>query len=187
MDDNIVIIGIDPSSKKLAAVTTVGDGGPTVWTARLTSTDIGERAAAAYGASLAFVRNLPIGPESRVFVFIEDPVVGRGGARATIVQAKVHGAVVAAFHRSGKCEAIKVVNNSHAKKKIVGKGNASKDDIKEWCRVYWRQAYRAAGNGVDQDLLDAAMINRYGAGVIQTMDRMNTYRRRSLKTLRRKP
>lgn len=167
-----VVIGCDPSSKKVAFIVTVGDSEPRPFTHLMKMQDVGERCASAYEWVEAWFKHNRAMWGGNVYFFIEDPVVGRGGAYATIAQSKVHGAIVAAAHRSGVCTSIRGVNNSHAKKKVVGKGNANKDDIKAWCRTYWNQAYVVANNGKDQDLLDAAMHNRYGAGVVQTMTRI---------------
>jgi Holliday junction resolvasome RuvABC endonuclease subunit len=114
-------------------------------------------------------------PKDRVWFFIEDAVVGRGGAYATIAQSKVHGAVVAAAVLSGRCEYVAAENNSRVKKAVVGKGNANKDDIKAWARVYWRDLFDIAKN--DQDVIDAGMHNRFGAQVTKTLKRVQANRK----------
>jgi Holliday junction resolvasome RuvABC endonuclease subunit len=91
-------------------------------------------------------------------VYLEEPVIGRN-ARSTIVQAQVGGAVMAAACRANVFY-FELVNNSHWKKGVVGKGNAGKPEIAAWLEEKWPNAYNLAQK--DQDLIDASCINRYG-------------------------
>ena len=174
----MICIGIDPSSKKVACILTVDDGPPVAWTVSMKSEDYVVRCAEAFGSVLNWIEDVAQKHRGHsIHAFIEDPVVGRGGAYSTIVQSKVHGAIVAALAVSGKCASIKSVNNSHWKKKIVGKGNAGKPEIKAWAKQFWRQLFSVANGGKDQDLIDAGGINRYGHGVIEVMRRLERHRR----------
>lgn len=144
------------------------------------TTDISARCSFAYSASRKLAeRVVAANPFTDVYAFIEEPVVGRGGAYATIVQAKLHGAIIAGLRHGGA--EVKGVNNSSAKKAVVGKGNAGKPDIKRWCQVYWREVFDEAlkfPKGDQQDVFDGAMINRHGAIIIGTMTRLREYRAR---------
>lgn len=173
------IVGIDPSSRKVAAVVTYGEdtATPTAWTVKLTSDDITHRCMTAFSELRKFLR-LEVVPRAMgdTYVFIEDPVVGRGGAYATIVQAKVHGALIAACMSVEGVVLVRGVNNSKAKKAVVGKGNANKEDIKAWAQTYWNALFVAANNGKDQDLLDAGMINRQGHKIVALKGRLDRAR-----------
>jgi Holliday junction resolvasome RuvABC endonuclease subunit len=90
-------------------------------------------------------------------VYMEMPLVGRS-AHSTIVQAQVGGAVLAAADNAGVD--FHLVNVNTWKKQVVGKGNAKKEDVAEWLRDNWPDAYTLCGG--DQDLVDASALNRYG-------------------------
>lgn len=98
-----------------------------------------------------------------VYVFIEDALAGRGGVKATKVQAYTNGGVQAASY--GRAEGVYLVNVGTWKKAIIGKGNATKDEVASCIQEIWQEAGEEAGN--DQDLLDAAAIALYGAGVVR--------------------
>ena len=92
---------------------------------------------------------------------IEEPVVGRGGAYTTIVQAKVHGACVAGAIQSGFVANVWAVQSSSWKKNICGAGNISKDKIPGWMKANWRLAYDKTST---PDEIDAACIAQWGYG-----------------------
>lgn len=150
----MTVIGIDPSSKKLAFCVTghyyyVPEEHHTV---RLPE-GILQATGAAFEEALLFFQKY-----SDAAVYMEEPVVGRN-VRSTIVQAQVGGAVMAAADRAG-LPYFELVNNSHWKKEVLGKGNAKKEEISEWLEKNWPEAYTLAQK--DQDLIDASCINRYG-------------------------
>lgn len=181
-----VVIGCDPSTKKVALVW-VYDGDtktPHTWLYKLPNTqDYTERCGAAYKAVRRQLQRIVQGhPTIEVYFFIEEPVVGRGGAYATISQSKIHGAIVAACHASGVVTKARGVNNSTAKKQVVGKGNAGKPEIAQWCKVYWRALAAKLtqyNKGDQQDIIDAGMIEQYGEKVLGTQERLQKYRKRS--------
>lgn len=152
------IIAGDPSSAKLAYV--LNDGNSySILTTRLSGRDIGRRCQQADAYTYQIVKACS-GP---VFVFIEAPVIGKGGARAAMPLAKVHGAMLAAAWRAGAVEVVPV-NISAWKKKIVGSGNAGKPEVATYLRQHWRRMYALAQGekGFEQDLVDAACIWQYG-------------------------
>lgn len=163
-----VVMGIDPSSAKIAAVVTK-DGGksPRVWTKVLPESPYEVRADWAERHVNKFVSDY-ISAGFEVYFFIEEPVVG-AGARATIAQATIRGGILIGARRGGATE-IHHVNNSRWKKKIVGKGNATKPQIKEHMHKTWPVIYDLADG--DQDVLDAAGINAYGEGVLMLQKRI---------------
>jgi Holliday junction resolvasome RuvABC endonuclease subunit len=173
------IMGLDPSSKKLAVVTTWSDrvGEFRVDTLALQS-DEALRTDQAYQWMRTLVHDACSGLQPYdVFVFQERPVLGKGGIGSTIPQAQVGGAATAGAVSAGA--QVNLVNNQTVKKKMVI-GNASKDQIAFWCREYWPSLYAATldekGNW-DQDLCDAAMINRYGAEVVRIRQRIRDGKR----------
>jgi Holliday junction resolvasome RuvABC endonuclease subunit len=97
------------------------------------------------------------------WVFIEHPLVGRGGAHATIVQAQVHGVVsaVAATYADG----VYTVNVQSWKKEVVGNGRADKDRVRQWLEE--SHPHLAELAGADQDLVDAACVALYGRRVTE--------------------
>lgn len=151
----MTVIGIDPSSKKLAFCITYpgSEKYPELHAKRLPE-GILQATGAAFEEALLLFRNFP-----DAAVYMEEPVVGGGGVRSTIVQAQAGGAVMAAADRAGVPH-FELVNNSHWKKEVLGKGNAKKPDIAEWLEKNWPEAYTFAEK--DQDLIDASCINRYG-------------------------
>lgn len=167
-----LIIGIDPAKTRLAAV--VWDGKHRFWLERRSMPsdlvwccDIAER----------WVRNLikkyrdmiPLEDiDGEVWVFVEGPVLAKGGPYATIVQAQVQGSILSGARKLTK--KVVQVHNQTAKMRIVGYGNASKTDIKRCIKRLWPKLYVAAkGN---QDLMDAAMIALYGKHIIRIRKRV---------------
>jgi Holliday junction resolvasome RuvABC endonuclease subunit len=176
-----VVVGVDPSSRKLAAVISiVGDEGDVVTNTRALPQDKGYACHLAYEwMKLIVEENLGHG---KVHVFIELPVFGRGGPGSTIPQARVNGAITAGAIAGG-AEVIDV-NNSHVKKVTVGKGNATKDDIRDWVEVVWPELFEQISK--DQDLCDASMIYIYGRGIVTKRDRIAKRRAAGGITVKRK-
>ncbi|QZE10871.1 RuvC-like resolvase [Gordonia phage ChisanaKitsune] len=177
----MIIVGIDPSSLKIAFVWTGNDKRVHHRLAKLPKdTDFAFRCASAYASTRVILTKIVAqNPGQPVFVFIEEPVVGRGGAYATISQSKVHGAIVAAAYRVKGVERVSGANNSTAKKQVVGNGAAKKEQIADWAAKYWRELYDAAqtyNKGDRQDIIDAGMVNRYGDHVLKVRTKVNRYR-----------
>lgn len=148
------VLGIDPSSKKLAfCITPVNHD--RIFTLSTISLPEGalQATGAAYREAFSFFQRNGKG----LHVYMEAPVVGRS-VGPTIIQAQVGGAVMAAAANAGV--PLHLVNNMTWKKRVLGKGNASKPEVAELLRGIWPEAY-AASSG-DQDLIDACAINRYG-------------------------
>lgn len=156
-----VIIGIDPSSRKLAAVVNVlGDPEFDVHIKHLPAKLPAETCLLAY----AWVRRLCHRYSSEgydVRCYLEAPISAgaKGGVKALLPQAQVSGALLAGA-MSVRSASIDLVSIQTWKKQVIGKGNATKTDVKQWAAQYWRAIYES--NPSDQDVLDAAAINRYG-------------------------
>lgn len=145
------IIGIDPSSKKLAFCVTSFNNQLLLHKKSLPE-GVLHATGAAFEEAFLFFKTFP-----HAKVFMEAPLVGRN-AYSTIVQAQVGGAVLAAASKAALD--VELVNVSSWKKQVIGNGRAQKPDIAEWLKQNWTEAYNQASG--DQDLLDAAAINRYG-------------------------
>lgn len=160
-----IAVGVDPSSQRMVAV--IGRVGETsndvvVDAIRLgASKDILERAQAAYewGRALGTTLLQLADPGEDVIVAIEQPLLGLGGAHATITQSIVHGAVAVGIASRGV--PVKQINNKTWKKNVIGNGNANKAMIADWCKdMQFRFYERTASDSgkPDQDALDALCI-----------------------------
>lgn len=150
----VYVLGIDPSSKKLAFCLTEveHDNILTLTTISLPAGALQATGAAYRGAFSFFQEN-----KHGLRVYMEAPVVGRS-IGPTIIQSQVGGAVMAAAENVGV--PLYLVNNMTWKKRVIGKGNAKKEEVAEKLREIWLEAY-AASSG-DQDLIDACAVNRFG-------------------------
>ena len=170
-----IVVGIDPSSKSIAIATfkVLGE--------KITplSVDKFKSKAKKYDPSVsawadaqveAVMLNLmnEISGSNGISVFIEEPIVGRGGAHSTIVQAFVSGAIQSAFTRRGAT--VYLVHVSKWKKEVVGKGNATKEEVAEAVKGRWSAIAKYARS--DQDMLDAIGIGAYGAEVVKRAGRI---------------
>lgn len=175
-----VITGVDPSSRKLAIVTTFGDDTlePEMLTIDLPQ-DHTEGCGLAFRLFFEYISGLKERTGHTPFVFLERPLMGKFNPLATIVQCFVSGAV-----QSACCEALVpviLVQNKSWKKNVVGNGNATKPQIAMWVQDNWAEVYDLAGK--DQDLLDAAGINRHGKMMEDRPKRKVIIRRPRLKAV----
>ncbi len=163
----VFIVGCDPSSKKLAVVITrVGNiQRVDVRVETLSFRDKPRACSEAFGFFTDLIEEFG---ERRLDVYYEAPVLGRGGARATIPQSYIAGAVQAAcFLRDTP---ITFVNNTSWKSKVIGTGKADKTLIAQRLCELWPAAFRAAKG--DMDLYDAACINCYGTQINKSASRI---------------
>ena len=167
---DILVLGIDPSSKKLAVVYSVlGKENEVKFKTKKLPQEKPEACSIAYEWLKGFIEDIRGDiPTKDIYVFIELPVLGRGGAGSTIPQAQINGAILAGAFSTGAN--VVPVNNVRVKKEVIGKGNANKDAIKEWLSVAWAGLYKFIHE--DQDLCDSAMIYTYGKQVVQLRDKI---------------
>lgn len=90
-------------------------------------------------------------------VWIEDVIIGNN-RKYSIGLAEVKGAVMSRL--AGLVVKVRLVDNKTWKKHILGNGNASKDQVRDYIHVS-HGAYAPLCGG-DQDLYDAACIGLYG-------------------------
>ena len=156
MADETVVVGIDPAASRLAMVAICGDAFHWKKFPKLGAS--GHVACAeARLSTIKFLDSLPWNNKN-IQAFIEDPVLGRGGFRSTMVQAFTSGAVQGALHEWG-C-GVHRANVSSWKKEIVGKGNAKKHEVGESLQSRWAALYESISG--DEDLCDAASIALFG-------------------------
>lgn len=185
------VIGIDPSTAKLAATTT----GPYTGM-QMHLLELPRDHAVACAMAFNWIHKLgdrlralnSDGGHPKVFIFLEKPIVWHGG-RSTIPLAQVNGALQAGalWQRSHVSEII-LVNNQRWKLEVCGKGGLSKPEIAKAMQEVWPHAWLRAhrikrskrghslGVILDQDLLESAAINKYGRRVLRYRRRMERTR-----------
>ena len=157
VNNELIVIGVDAASSRAAFVALRGREFFAMAVTKLGKTG-GEACAAAHIATHDFLDQLPWPVTESIQAYIEWPVLGRGGFRSTMVQAFTSGAIQGALHERG-C-VTKGANVSSWKKAVVGKGNATKEDVSKSLRLRWPALYAEVGG--DQDLCDASAIALYG-------------------------
>lgn len=160
-----LIVGVDPSSKTLALV----GRNPTTKGFVVKKAVLGPRhtpdcCLEALHACHDFLESMEgLGYPMSRNLFLEAPVVGRGGTRSTLVQAYVNGVVQAAFLQAGFT--VHLVNVSTWKKDVCGHGHAGKEAVAGVIADKWPAMFRQHGG--DQDLLDAAALCIYGSRTLR--------------------
>lgn len=163
------VLGLDLSSRKIALMGRNERSGwfCETWVAPKKVKNRGEILAQFLDPFTAFVEEaVARGP---TWMFVENPLVGVGGPHATIVQAQVQGLVLGTSVRSGVAAAYPV-NVQTWKKDVVGRGNASKDEVAAWLKRECPNLTDMADG--DQDLVDAACVALYGIRVIDRGERL---------------
>lgn len=170
------VLGVDPSTKKLAIIGTRNRDKqePEAWTIKLPN-DVIDRCGEAFNAFGGLLYDLTqqsdgVAPR----VYLEAPVLGRGGPHSTISQSQVGGAVMAACSEY-RCPLV-LVNNASWKKQVCGNGGFGKPEIYKAMRSVWPEAFELA-NG-DQDLVDASAIYLFGQAHTDAIRRVKIKRMR---------
>jgi Holliday junction resolvasome RuvABC endonuclease subunit len=97
-------------------------------------------------------------------VWIEDTIIGNN-RKYSIRLAECKGAVMASLSRMRPGLDVRLVDNKAWKKKVVGNGNASKDQVRDYIDVT-HPAYAPLCEG-DQDLYDACCVALYGLQITE--------------------
>lgn len=156
------IVGIDPAVR---ALNLFFSGGVVLHTQRIFS----KKEAKNRGEEIASIRNdlnywlTELSKDfGQLTVFIEEPVLaGVRNIRTTIQIAETVGAVLSVRFPTY------LVPVPSWKKDTIGKGNASKDQIRDWLTA--EHPRYAALCGGSQDLVDAACICLYGQSVVGSL------------------
>jgi hypothetical protein len=119
-------------------------------------------------------------------IYLEAPVVGKGGPGPTISQAMISGALQAAAEEY--VTQLVLVNNQSWKKRAMGNGNINKDQVAERMKDIWPELWEAAkghlplegtpGGGPfrDQNLIDAGGLYLFGKHNYQLKERIRQRR-----------
>ena len=161
----MTVVGIDLGVHKIAvSVFTEGDAGFTLYRAEAFETRMAERDMQLMELA-AFAYHLCTSHDADS-AWVEKPILGNN-RKYSLQLAEVFGAVCSdlAMARIQGGLDIRSVDNKVWKKEVVGDGNASKDDIRNYIHDV-HPAY-AAFCGDDQDRYDATCIGVYGLGVLE--------------------
>jgi hypothetical protein len=190
---NPIIIGIDPSSAKLAVVVLCDSKMVEHHVKMLPAAkDKVDRCVQAYSwmYNLSYKFKLSNINGSLIHTFLESPVLGRGGPGSTIPQSQVGGACMAALGATMQVQGgtMTMVNNQKWKSSIVGIGNCSKEDVAVWVKDMHPDIYRkftTPRGKIDQDLCDAFCIAKYGEMIARFQQSIVNPKKRVL--IRRRP
>jgi hypothetical protein len=164
------VIGIDPSSVKLAFAITSPKGNKFFSIKLNKSKDKQVECVHTYNCMLELLSYY-----QNVYVYLEAPVGGRGGFGSTIPQAKVSGAIMAAC---GSVQRLMLVNNKEWKRVTLHYGNPSKLLLQTRLRTRWPEAYEGARTkrgAIDQDIVDASWLNIFGRIMLNRQARRSVY------------
>lgn len=173
------IVGIDPSSKKLAVTIFMpasNDIRSFFYPLRKKANDTytPKVAHSAYSTVELMVHKHHL-RRYDTKVFMEAPVIGRGGAKSTMVQAYVSGAVQAAL--LSLSIPVTLVNVQVWKKDVVGNGAAGKPQVATAVQqrlsglkltAHWQEI------NADQDIIDATALMMYGLRVSDRAEQLKT-------------
>lgn len=166
---NRAVIGLDPSSAKIAMTIAIDGAKPYMLSRNFVKGgDIGLICLAMFRYTRSKLLPL-VNDNDEVHMFIEEPVYVRGHA-AVIRQARANGAILAGARSAGA--RTHLVQNTSWKKKVIGNGNANKAAVSRWVRDNWSYAYVLSSK--DQDLIDSACILRYGQLTLDIADNLNS-------------
>lgn len=169
----MIVMGIDPSSRKLVAVSSRGPKSSFRIDTRKLSEDHVLGAGQAYEWMDQISGEIIDGLDDDLCVYLEAPVLGVGGPRATITQSQIGGALMAALSR--RRVPVTMVNNQSWKKRVCGRGNIDKKEVAARMASIWPDLVKEA-NG-DQDVVDAGAINLFGWHVVKLRSRLTRGRR----------
>lgn len=178
-----VIIGVDPSSRKMAATVSVGGRLDKVITSVFPKDASPQsRIASAYMFGYVLATEVCLNGDA-CYVFIERPFVYRGRVQGAILLIQCNGAAQAGFMAGGA--EVYEVEPSRWKMDVMGKGQgrAGKGQVADWLRKCWPAAYDECHG--DQDAIDSAVICRYGQQVVDKAKRITLPKRRRYKHVRR--
>lgn len=158
------LIGIDLGIHKVAlSVFTAGDSGFTMYAADAYQSDARERdiqlmELAAFCFHIAQFHDADS-------VWVEKPILGNNH-KYSLQLAETFGAVLSdlAMMRMQNGLDIRSVDNKVWKKEVVGSGNASKEDIRNY--IHDVHPPYAAFCGTDQDKYDATCVGLYGLAIL---------------------
>lgn len=178
------VLGLDPSSLKLAAVVTSAPkrDKPTLHVTHFEFEEYERKCEEAFDWTFDLLMEIRERDDQPPAVYLEAPVMGVGGPGATIPQAYVSGAVMTACAQAGA--RVKLVNNQTWKKRAMGAGNLNKVQVRERMYEVWPELValipimeKGEFKGFpDQDLIDAGGLNLFGWWNAQLVERLRKRR-----------
>lgn len=156
-----MILGIDPSSRKIAACGLYNDESYNWWSTAIVAFKFEPKSIVSARDAMRDILSLHRLGKQRV-AFVEEPVVGVG-VRATLVQALVSGGMQIALFDAGFT--VHLVSNTRWKKALGLGGHADKEAIQ--AHITTAHPRYAEGCGGDQDLFDATGLAIYGARTVR--------------------
>lgn len=172
----MIVVGIDPSSHKLAAVVTDGDKIIDTLTIKLR-----DDKQIACGQAFRWIQECIIDPHNMMMeghIYMEAPIMGVGGPGSTIPQAQIGGAVMAGA--AVLQVSLTLANNQAWKRQVCGKGNIRKDQVAGAMLTVWPELVHRVG--ADQDLIDAGAINMYGRRAVRLRAKVVRHRAKGMQS-----
>lgn len=161
------VLGIDPSSRKLAVCISRSRKGEFELVAKKLAANHADGSQQAY-AFMEYLIHEQLQEDKDLHVYLEKPVMGVGGPQATIVQAYISGAVMAAVRWANI--PLTQVNNQSWKKRVCGRGNINKAEVGVRMLEVWPELIERADG--DQDFIDAGAINLFGWHVLTLREKI---------------
>lgn len=161
----MLVVGVDPSSKKIALVAY-----ETITRSAYAQSHVlyksGKQQPSHLGQAVGVMRSFvqwaeSVAPSGEKVAWVEDPLVGRGGVRTTMVQAFVGGIIRGMLVDAGFTVHNVNVSTWRARLGIKAKGTtAIKADTRRYVVTAWPKVEGLIGS--DADLADAAAICLFG-------------------------
>lgn len=153
----MIIAGVDLGGRKIAISMYQNQ---TFWCVKTISVPKTDRATELW--ELAAWAEMILKPAD--LVVIEEPLIGRG-VRSSLQLAQTAGAVLSRLGETATHTRTAFVEVSTWKKEIVGRGNVTKEEVRNWLERE-HPAY-ATQCGADQDRIDATCIGLYAVRLHQ--------------------
>jgi len=150
------IVGIDPGSAVLALATCLTDTGG-LFDYELIAPKFPKRTRAQerYWPLICGVRQTEALTRQPDYVYIEEPIYA-GSFTATMALGMMIGGLIVVLNDLGIPYSL--VGNSTWKKQLIGRGNATKDEVQVWVRARFPEV----PEGLRQDVYDAIAIAEWG-------------------------
>jgi Holliday junction resolvasome RuvABC endonuclease subunit len=163
------VVGIDASTVSIAF--TAGFDEENTISQKMLLKNTPDRPLQAFRITRRFMHRITSNPYANVeLVALEAPLMNHKNVQAALKQSVVSGAIQAALCTFGVT--IDMVQPNTWKKRALGFGQLSKDEVKE--RVHGNWPYTHAELGNDQDLIDSFAIYVYALRIAQISDNIET-------------
>lgn len=167
-----LIVGVDPSAKKIAIVwhdTLTLTSGAVAYTLYKTGSQTSESLGKALDCMDEFALLASRLPADRQ-AWVELPVLSSRGAGSTVKQSQVRGIICGTLVNAGFV--VYGANVTSWKKEVCGHGSADKAAVARAVRIQWPKIEPVIGG--DGDLTDAAGIALYGKAILAKAQAIRT-------------